>query len=210
MTLLDNRSPLTSSSRHRRRDLRPPTHEASSHPRRQDFFLAQRIQGRPCFKEAANLLRKTLQLIARLLQHVQLSHKPTRATIPKTGRRGDDLANRLDRTSYFASILSQRPFGSREQQAISRSCCRTRRMELKSIFFSPLDSSPRSRRTEVVARWRWSPLLWRFCRWELSHRRLLLCASPRMRDTTWARHRRPRSKRHPCKGDQEVRLSRRN
>ena len=60
-------------------------------------------------------------------------------------------------------------------------CCRTRRMELKSVSFPslspPLDSSPRSLRTEEVARWRWSPWLWRIRRWELSHRRLLWWAN---------------------------------
>ena len=96
------------------------------------------------------------------------------------------------------------------QEAVSRTCCRTRRMELKSIIFPFLDSSPPSRRTDEVARWRWSPLLWRFCRWELSHRRLLLSASPRMVNTTWAQQRRPRPKRHPCKGDREIRPSHRN
>ena len=155
----------------------PPTRVASSHPRRQDFFPAQRILGWPCFRESANLLRKnairTAQNFARtaflktfesriidpsnnccsrlqLLQHVQLYHKPTRATIPKMGMRGDDLANRLDQTSYFAWILSQRPSGSREQQAVSRSCCRTRRMELKSIRFPSPSPPPRSSRTVVV------------------------------------------------------------
>ena len=53
------RSPLTSSSRHRRRDLRssdscsfePPSTAAT-------LFPAQRILGWPCFRESANLLRK--------------------------------------------------------------------------------------------------------------------------------------------------------
>ena len=67
----------------------------------------------------------------------------------------------------------------------------------------PLDSS-RSRRTEEVARWRWSPRLWRLRRWELSHQRLLMSASPRMRDTTRMRHCRCRPQHHPCKGEREV------
>ena len=47
-----------------------------------------------------------------------------------------------------------------------------------------MDSSPQSRRTEEVARWRWSPRLWRLHRWELSHQRLMMSASPRTGDTT--------------------------
>ena len=61
-----------------------------------------------------------------------------------------------------------------------------------------------------MAPWRWSPLLWRFCRQGVSHRRLMVSASPRMGDTTWVRQRRPRPKRHPCKGEREVRPSHRN
>ena len=102
-----------------------------------------------------------------------------------------------------------------EQQTVFRSCCcRTRRTESKSINLpsssQPLDSSPRSRRTEEVARWRWSPRLWRLRRWELSHQRLLMGASPRMGDTTRMRHCRSRPRHHPCKGEREVRPSRRN
>ena len=129
---------------------------------------------------------------------------------PKTGRRGNDLANRLDQTSYFAWVLSLQPSGSRGQQAVSRSCCRIRRTEVKPVICFSSSSPPRSSRTEEVAYWRWSPLLWRFYQWEVSHRRLLLCASPRMGGTTWARHRRSRPQRHPCKQGREVRPSRRN
>ena len=50
--------------------------------------------------------------------------------------------------------------GSSRHVTHGRRCCRTRRMESKSINFPssspPLDSSPRSRRTEEVARWEWS------------------------------------------------------
>ena len=73
-----------------------------------------------------------------------------------------------------------------------------------------LNSSPRSRRTEEVARWRWSPRLWRFRRWELSHQRLLMGASPRMGDTTRIRQRHTRPRHHPCKGEREVWPSRRS
>ena len=44
---------------------------------------------------------KTLQVATNCLHHVQPHHKPTRATIPKTGRRGGDLANRLDQKFLF-------------------------------------------------------------------------------------------------------------
>ena len=123
--------------------------------------------------------------------------------------------NRLDQRPYFAFIWSQRPCSSMEQQTISRSCCcRTRRMESKSMNLpsssQPLDSSPQSRRTEEVARWRWSPRLWRLRRWELSHQRMLMSASPRMGDTTGMQHCRSRPRYHPCKGEREVRPSRRN
>ena len=72
-----------------------------------------------------------------------------------------------------------------EQQAVSKSpCCRTRYIKSKSMNFPssspPLDSSSRSRRAKEMARWRWCPWLWRLHRWELSHRRLLVSASPRM------------------------------
>ena len=74
----------------------------------------------------------------------------------------------------------------------------------------PLDSSPRSRRTEEVARWRWSPRLWRLRRWGLSHQRLLMSASPKMGDTTRMRQRHSRPRHHPCKGEREVWPLRRN
>ena len=74
----------------------------------------------------------------------------------------------------------------------------------------PLDSCSRSRRTEEVARWRWSLRLWRLRRWELSHQRLLMGASPRKGDTTLMRQHRARPRHHPCKGEREVRPSRRN
>ena len=74
---------------------------ASSHPQLQDFILA-RHQNRPFFKEPANLVRKKPAARLQLPQPVKPRHKPTRATIPKTDRRGGDLKNRLDQRSYFA------------------------------------------------------------------------------------------------------------
>ena len=101
--------------------LLPRVHVASSRPRRRDFFLA-RYQNRPFFKESANLLRKNAAARLQLPQPVKPHHKPTCATVPKTGRRGDDLWNRLDQKSYFALIWSQRPCSRMEQQTFSRSC----------------------------------------------------------------------------------------
>ena len=75
---------------------------------------------------------------------------------------------------------------------------------------SPSTSPPRSSRTEEMARWRWYSLVWRFCRWEVSHQRLLLCAFWKMGNTTWATQRRFRPKRLPCQGDWEDRPSSRN
>ena len=120
------------------------------------------------------------------------------------GRRGDDLENHLDRTSYFLLILFRWPFGRKRQQAGSRSCCRTRRMESKSSYNSP----PRSSRTEEVACWRWSSLPWRLRRWEASHWRLMVSASPRMGDTMWVPQRSCLPEHSPLnKGVLEVRCS---
>ena len=158
--------PVTS-SRLRRRDLRSSVPLflrliTSSRSRRLDFFLHGICAG--LVSESRRISSDiTLQLVTSCLHHVQPHHKPTRATIPKMGRRGGDLANRLDQTSYFAWIMSQRPSASREQQtgySSRRRCYSTRRMESKSIIFPslspPLGSSPRSRRTEEVARWKGS------------------------------------------------------
>ena len=49
-----------------------------------------------------------------------------------------------------------------------------------------------------------------FCRREVNHRRLMLCASSWVRDTTWAPRRRSRPRRRPCKGEREIWPSRRN
>ena len=46
-------------------------------------------------------------------------------------------------------------------------------------------------------------------RWELSHQRLLMGASPRIGDTTRMRQRRTRPRHRPCKGEREVQPSRR-
>ena len=85
-----------------------------------------------------------------------------------------------------------------------------RQMKLKSMNFSPPDPSPQSSKTEEVARWNWSAWLWRLRRWKLGYQRLLMGASPRMGDTTRMRQRRTRPRHHPCKGEREVRPSRRN
>ena len=145
ITLLDSRSPLTFSSRHRRRDLRSSLLSPRAALDDATFVLARHFQNRPCFKRASESPPKNTNAAARheLPQPVLPHHKPTRATIPKIGRRGDDLANRLDQRSYFALIGYQRLCSSMEQQAVSRSCCcRTRRMELKSSHKSPPDPSP--------------------------------------------------------------------
>ena len=57
----------------------PPVHVASSRPQRQDFFPAQCILGWPCFKKAANLLRKNAAA-----HHLAA---PVRITSPRTNAR---------------------------------------------------------------------------------------------------------------------------
>ena len=90
----------------------PRVSVALSRPRRRDFILA-RHRNRPYSKEPANH-RKNAAALLQLPQPVKPRHKPTRATIPKTGRRGGDLENRLDERSCFARISCQRPSGSME------------------------------------------------------------------------------------------------
>ena len=93
-------------------------------------------------------------------------------------------------------------------------CCRTKCMESKPFDLSPsnspLNPSSRSRKTEEVASRNSSLLLWRFCRWELGPQRLWISASPRIGDTTWARHRCSQPRCHSCKEKREVRLHRRH
>ena len=153
---------LTTSSRVRRRDLRSSDLSPRTALDGLNFSCTASVPA--LFQRASESLPiKTLQLVTSCLNHVQPHHKPTRATIPKMGRRGGDLANRLDRKFYFAYTLFQQTSGSREKQTgypPGRRYCRTRSMESKSIIFPssspPVDSSPRSRRTKEVARWKWS------------------------------------------------------
>ena len=85
-----------------------------------------------------------------------------------------------------------------------------KRMKLKSMNFSPSDPSPRSNKTEEVAAWRRSPRRWRLRRWELSHQRLFMSASPWMGATAWMWQGHTRPRYPPCKGEREVRPSRRD
>ena len=210
MTLLDNRSPLTSLGRHRRRDLRSSFLSPRAALDGATFVLARHFQNRSCFKRASDFPQ----------QNAAARHPaaPARIPSPQSNARHDPKPGRARRRPSappgsnalfyigFVSITLRREgAGSSFQKLLSYQAD-----GIEVHISSPLDSSPRSCRTEEVACWRWSPLLWRFCRCELSHRRLLLCASPRMGDTTWARRRRSRPRRHPCKGDREVRSSRRN
>ena len=80
--------------------------------------------------------------------------------------------------------------------------CSPRRIGLKSTHLSLL-----SGRTKDAARNRLSSSLYRLCRREVSHRRLLVCASPWVRDTALAPQRLCRPTRHPCEGEREVQLS---
>ena len=85
-----------------------------------------------------------------------------------------------------------------------RNCCSTRRIEM---IFSQ-NSSLRSGRVKDAAGNRGSSSLERLCRQEVSHRRLLARASPRVRDTALAPQRRCLPGYHPLyKDEPEVQCS---
>ena len=80
----------------------------------EDTEITDARNHRHVIPKSQRITEKNAAALLQLPQPVKPRHKPTRATIPKTGRRGGNLENRLDQMSYFARILCQRPSGSRQ------------------------------------------------------------------------------------------------